>query len=146
MIGSLGEIIFEVSAGQVRTFDNLSRSGEARWALFEIIGRKPAREFLGAGLDSITFDITLLSAMGLNVAEELKALRTLRDKGEPVEFILNDAPISDHLWTLNSVDEKWRNVTNTGLLLSSVVSLYLMEYRRDPEEQVEEEESENAAE
>ena len=46
-IGSLGNVVFEVSSEKVKTLRDMQRQGSARFATHEIIGKKPLREFLG---------------------------------------------------------------------------------------------------
>ena len=45
-VGSLGSIIFMTSTQVVNTFHDYSRESSGRWAKHEIIGEKPAMEFL----------------------------------------------------------------------------------------------------
>ena len=46
-LGSLGDIVFEVSSREVVTFDGLKRNTKARYGSHEIIGQKPLLNIWG---------------------------------------------------------------------------------------------------
>jgi phage protein U len=131
LIGTLGDIVFEVSRDKVRTFDNLTRKGAARWATHDVVGKKPVREFIGQGLESISFTMHLSVSLGVNPLAEINKLRELRDKGTPMELVLNGTSISDNLWVLEDLSEDWRKLDNKGILLFADVDVSLQEYPRD---------------
>ena len=128
MIGSLGFIVFETSRERIRTFNDLKRSGNARWATHEIMGQKPVLEFLGPGAEQISltmrFDITL----GVKPADMLATLRATRDVGLATPFILGGKPVSDNLWVIESINESWQHIDNAGRLLVAEVEVVLLEY------------------
>lgn len=61
IVGCLGDVIFTVSRSVVRTLDNMTWSGSARYATHERHLTNALTEFTGLDPDKITFDI-LLSA------------------------------------------------------------------------------------
>lgn len=128
MIGSLGFIVFETSRERIRTFHDLKRSGNARWATHEIMGQKPVLEFLGPGAEQISltmrFDITL----GVKPADMLTTLRATRDVGLATPFILGGKPVSDNLWVIESINESWQHIDNQGRLLVAEAEVVLLEY------------------
>ncbi|MBQ9487275.1 MAG: phage tail protein [Selenomonadaceae bacterium] len=65
IIGAFGELVFEVSARRVVTFDSYKRTTKAKYATHEIIGRPPVLEFTGRELEEITLTITLISCLGV---------------------------------------------------------------------------------
>lgn len=131
MIGSLGDIVFEVSTDKVRTFDNLKRKGSGRWAVHDVVGKKPVREFIGQGAESISFSMQLSTALGVTPRDEIDKLRELRDKGTAVEFVLNGSSVGDNLWVVEDLSEDWRRLDNTGQLIYAELSVSLQEYPRD---------------
>lgn len=128
MIGTLGAVVFEVSADKVQTFDDFKRSGSGRWDTHDLWGRKPALEFKGPGLEQIGFSIHLDFSLGINPGEQLNLLRKMRDRGMAVPFILNGKPLTEHLWVVESVSEAWTQIDNKGSLLAADVELTLFEY------------------
>jgi len=128
VIGSYGEIVFEVSMDRVRTFDNFTRSGSGRWENHDIISLKPMPEFIGPGQEDISFSIRLDAAMGLNPENELQKLRDMRDTGEVAQLIIGSKPVTNNLWLLESLQEQQRVFDNKGRLILADVELSLKEY------------------
>ena len=128
MIGTLGEVVFEVSASKVKTFDSMKRSGSGRWATHEIIGQKPVMEFLGPGIEQISFNMRFDVFLGINPSDELVVLRQMRDAGEAVTLILEGQPVTDNLWVIESLSEDYPAIDNTGRILIANVDVSLKEY------------------
>ena len=100
MIGYLGDVVFEVSQQQVKTFGDLRRNASARLASHDLISRKPLLEFTGPALESLSFSMTLSSFLGIEPIEEVQTLRGMRDQGLTIPFILDGTPQSEGLWLL----------------------------------------------
>jgi phage protein U len=131
MIGTLGNVVFETSAEKVRTFSNFKRKNSARLATHELLGRKPVVEFIGPGIESISFTIRLDVLLGLNPLQEAKALRDLRDKGEAVELVIGGEPVSENLWVIEDMSEDWDCIDNQGNILVIELDISLKEYVRE---------------
>lgn len=127
-IGTLGGVVFEASSEKVQTFRDYARKSAARLATHEIIGQKPVMEFLGPGLDSISFTISLSAYFGVNPKEEAEKLRTIMQEGQAVDFIVADAPISENKWIIESVEETVSAHDEKGNIIRSDLSLTLQEY------------------
>lgn len=130
VIGSFGDVVFEVSRDKVKTFDEFKRSGSARWASHEIINKKQVMEFLGPGIETITFSIYLSSGLGVNPEEELKKIRKMRDEGTPKPLIIADNMVGENNWVLKSLDESSSKFDSKGNALVVVVNLTLDEYTK----------------
>lgn len=127
-LGSLGDIAFSVSAwNQIHTFDDLSRSAKVRTAQHDIIGDKPYTEYLGAGLQEISFKIKLNTQWGVNPAEEVKKLIAYCENGTVLTFSVGGKRIGNR-WIIESVGESVRHYDNRGSILAVDVSLILKEY------------------
>jgi phage protein U len=127
-IGSLGKVVFEVSAGKVRTFNNLRRSGSARFAYHNRQGGKELPEFLGPSAESISFDMRLSAYEGLNPSNEAKELRLMRDTGEAVLFILDGEPQGEGFWVVENISEDHNYLDNRGRPTVISCSISLKEY------------------
>lgn len=134
-IGSLGEIIFEASSERVRTIDNVRRKGAARWATHDVVGRKPSREFIGPGLESICFTMQFSVSHGVNPEDELKKLRKMRDEGKAASLILGGSPVGEGLWTIEDMAESHKKHDNKGAILFADVEINLMEYPKNDDAQ-----------
>lgn len=129
MIGSFGDIVFEASADRVRTFDEMKRASEARYAEHAVIGGKPKLEFLGPGLETISFQVLLSSSLGVDPDKELDALSEIRDAGEIRRLVIGSKPLGKFVLTSISANEGPRS--NRGRPTWISVELSLKEYIED---------------
>jgi phage protein U len=127
-IGGYGEVIFEVTPSSVHTFENFARSGSARWAEHDILLHKSRPEFLGPGLEEISFNMKLSAYLGINPATSLAILRRMRDEGEVSPLIIGNAPISDGYWLIDSISEDHTHYDNFGNLLQATIEVHMKEY------------------
>lgn len=127
-IGSLGPVVFRVSSVYVKTISDYARKSSARIATHEVIGQKPLSEFLGPGIDSISFGIKLSAFRGVNPKEEADKLRQLCLRGEAVDFVMSGSPVTHNRWLIESVDEDGNYYDAWGNIISSDVKLTLREY------------------
>ena len=127
-IGTLGDIVFEVSDSVVRTFKDYQRKTSARLATHEIIGQKPVTEFLGPNIDSISFSIKLSAFMRVNPTEEANKLRKIIENGEVVNLIVAGSPVADNKWIVESMDETVIANDGKGNIITSDVAITIQEY------------------
>ena len=125
-IGNFGDVIFEVSAKRVRTFDQFKRSSKARFARHDLMVSKPRLEHVGADLDEISFAIRLDIALGINPKEELEKIQAILASGE--DQLLMVGPQKVGRFVLESAEEDWPQVDNQGHILVAKVNLKLVEF------------------
>nr|WP_305146908.1 phage tail protein [Cloacibacillus evryensis] len=89
----------------VRTFSDLQQKSAARYAEHEVIGKKPVLEFLGPGLEEISFKVQLLSSLGVDPDKEIKVLQEMRDAGEVGQLIFGETKIGKFVITDLSASE-----------------------------------------
>lgn len=89
-------MVFETSAELIRPFDDYGRKTTARIATHEIIGKKPILEFLGPGIDDLSFTIKLNAFYGVNPKQEAQRLRTICQTGKYINFVINGSPVSEN--------------------------------------------------
>ena len=128
MIGSLGEVVFEVSTDIVRTFRDFQVQRNAKFSEHAIHGGKALLEFTGLAPASMSLSIRLDAGLGVNPKEELEALREILTDHEAVPFILDGEPQGDGLWVLEGLDESYEVIDNQGTFIALDVSLKLKEY------------------
>lgn len=126
-IGTLGSVVFETSSKTVKTFRDYKRNCSARIGTHEIIGRKPVLEFLGPGIETVTFSVLLNSALGVKPEEEIEKLRKIRDEGQVVHLIMNNKPVTNNKWMLESIDEE-NTLGKGGAIVAIKASISLKEY------------------
>ena len=127
-IGSLGDIVFTVSAMKVLTFKDYKRSTKARTASHDIIGQKPVMEFLGPAGEEISFTMDFLTGLGVDPATQAKKLRTMCETGEAVYFMLGNECIGANKWIVESIGESADVVDANGNIVNSRVDVTLQEY------------------
>lgn len=128
MIGSLGEVVFEVSTERVRTFRDFQIQRSAKYSEHSIHGRKGLLEFTGLSAASMSFSIRLDAGLGVNPKEELNTLHDILNKHKAVPFILDGEPQGDGLWVLEGLDENHEIIDKHGTSIAVEVSLKLKEY------------------
>ena len=128
MVGSLGDIVFEVSSESVRTFRDLSMQHSAKYANHEVHGGKALLEFTGLAPVATSLKVRLDAGLGVEPSEELNALREIFSKHEAIPFILDGEPQGEHLWVIETLNEDHQVLNNSGALIIVEVSLTLKEY------------------
>lgn len=127
-IGSLGDIVFEVSSRKVRTFKDYKRNTKAKYASHEIIGQKPILEFVAPEGEEITFTMQFSLQMGVDPTKEADKVRELCEKGMAMYFVLCNAVIGENQWVIESVGESAETIDNNGRVIVSQIEVTLKEY------------------
>lgn len=127
-IGSLGPVVFVVSAGAIRTIDEFNRSSAGRWAQHDILGKKPKKQFLGPGLDSVSFSVRFSASYGLNPRKELDRLTTLERSGKALPLIIGRKSVGVGLWTIANMSQDWTDLDGWGNVIDARVTITLEEY------------------
>lgn len=130
-IGCLGDIVFICSSREVHTFTDWERNSSARLASHNVMGGRPIIEFLGPDTQTITFTMQFNVFLGVNPAAEAEKIRQLCEAGCAMQLIINNSPIGDNLWVIESVGEKTLEWDNIGNILTSTVQVTLKEYVDD---------------
>ena len=128
MVGSLGEVVFDVSSESILTFDGMQYSHSAKYSEHSIIGRKGLLEFTGFSAATLSFTITLNAELGIDPKEQLDRLKEIFYNHEAVLFILNGEPQGENLWVIESLNEKHDDISRIGISNYIEVSLSLKEY------------------
>ena len=145
MIGSLGEVVFEVSENQILTFDGLTFQRKANYSEHSIHTKKGLLEFTGFSAMTASMNIALNEDLGINPRDELERLTEIFNNHEAVSFILNGNPQGDGLWVIESMSLNYNFISNIGEPKVIEVSLNLKEYIEinESESEVTDEEFEN---
>lgn len=128
MIGFFGDIIFETSDKRIMTFSELNRNAAGRWATHETIGSKPASEFLGPGLDTISFTVNLNGSFGTKPRTEMDKWIRKERAGEVAPLVIGNRVLGLDKWKIISVSQMWNVVLSKGEIFSGSVDIELEEY------------------
>ncbi len=126
MIGTLGQVVFEVSADKVRTTSDFKRKRAANYAEHAVLDRKPILQYVGPALDEISFRIRLDAAQGINPSRELISLEKILLAGDELMLIIGGQPLGK--FVLEELNEAWTRQDGQGRLMVAEVDLKLKEY------------------
>lgn len=130
-IGSLGDIVFEVSDRTVKTLRNLAWSGTARIAEHERHLQKSLVEFCGTDPDEITFDLKLSAYLGVAPMDEINKIVEYKENGIAVVFVLGTQRYGKYQWLIVKYKIKAENFDKSGNLTSADVAVSLKEYVKE---------------
>ena len=130
-IGCFGGIAFEVSSSKVETFDNYKRETKARYAAHDVMNSVPIQEFLGPDGETISFTMNFNQFWGVEPTTEVNKIREMCRKGQAEYFILNNSPVGDNKWVIESVSEAAEAWDNMGNIILSSINVTLREYVED---------------
>ena len=127
-IGCLGEIIFEVSSEQIRTFSNMQWSGSVRYGVHDRHLNNAFTEFTGIEPDEISFDMSLSSSLGISPMEEIVKLWTYERNGQTLPLIIGEKAYGKYRWCIKNHTVKMETYDKLGNLDGATVSVDLLEY------------------
>lgn len=127
MIGSFGEVVFEVSADKVLTPTEISRTTASRWTNHEVLGKKPVSEFVGPGLDTVSLTLILNAYLGVNVKQTMDKLLDYCRTGEAHTLVIGDV-IGVDRWKITTVTQNWAHLDGAGHVISGSVDATFEEY------------------
>jgi len=127
-IGTLGDIVFEVSDQTVRTFDELVQRTAGRWEVHQPIGAPVKPEFLGQEQGIIEFDIHLNAQLGINPREEKEKIEAMVSDGSHAPLMLGNRPITNHDWYIEQCETTLNHVDAMGLIHVAQIHLTIREY------------------
>ncbi len=127
-IGTLGQIVFEVSDKKILTFNGMTRDVSGRWVEHEVMGVKPKPEFLGAGNQKINLPITLSAGLGVRPRKMLELVESMVESGDAEYLIINCRPVGRHPFRLTASSETWDRMYRRGELAKASLTITLEEY------------------
>jgi len=131
VIGALGDIVFTVSSRTLRTISSVKWSGAARYSTHRRHGTHALTEFTGLDPDTLSFEMVLLSSLGVNPMDELVKLWDYERNARAVPLVIGDHAYGKYRWSVVSHDIKVQHFDAAGRLMSVTVSVKLQEYLRE---------------
>lgn len=128
IIGCLGDVIFTVSRSVVRTLDNMTWSGSARYATHERHLTNALTEFTGLDPDKITFDILLSAELGVDPIAEVVKLWNIERSGRAVPLTVGTKGYGKYRWNITKHEMKMKTFYKNGDVHTATVSVSLQEY------------------
>ena len=127
--GNFAKLIsFETSDKKILTFREFKREGEARWHKHDRANKRPMPEFIGPGLDTISFEIHLDARHGVKPRKTMTNIRKHRNAGTPEYLVIKGANVCANKLVITKTSETWDEVWNKGELVRATMEITLMEY------------------
>jgi phage protein U len=127
-IGTIGDIVFEVSSERVHTFDGLIQRTGGRWEDHQPIGAPVRPEFLGPDQGVMEFNIKLHASLGVNPKTEKEKIEAMVISGHHAPFMLGNAPIGEGNWYIATCETTHEIIDNAGRLLKASLHITLREH------------------
>jgi phage protein U len=128
MIGYFGDVIFETSDSRILNFSDFTLDCEGRYEVHEVIGKKPKTEFVGPGLNTISFTLNLNGNHGVKPRDEMTRWIVLVNSGQAFSLVLGGRVLGADKWVVKSISEAWDTFFNIGELFSGKIDVTLEEY------------------
>lgn len=130
IVGSLGDIIFEVSDSVVKTLRDATMSGSARLQEHERHLQKSLVEFCGSNACEVNFKLRLSAYLGVDVKAEKEKIVTYTESGTALVFILGTERLGEHMWMIEKYKFNLESHNGAGNTTSIDASVSLKEYAK----------------
>lgn len=128
MLGTLGDVVFEVNTDKVRTWQDMAFTYKTSYAEHKILGRGVMLEFTGQEATTCTFTLRLDATHGLSPYQELMALRKMAREHQAIDFVIGGEPVGSGEWVIEELDVSAERFAIGGEMILSVVNVRLREY------------------
>ncbi len=127
-IGSLGDIVFEVSDDHVLTPKDMNYQVGARYSTHNRLQKRPLLEYEGPDLDTYSLTITLSTFFGIYPRKNMYKLNEACRKGTPLRLVIGKTHFGKYKWVITKTSCDLKYVDNKGRILKIVMKLSLKEY------------------
>lgn len=127
-VGSLGKIIFSVSANKIQTFSGFKLKASASFGSHKRHCSNEFVEFTGNNAGTASLDITLSQILGSDVETELKRLDTYKKTGETLKLVIGKKKIGDYRWVITDYTVTPTLYGKKSEIITANVSISLKEY------------------
>ena len=124
-VGTLGNVVFEVSDTRVFTPSQVTRERKARIEEHQVQGALPCVDCIAPELGTFSISMTLSAALGVNPMREADSLGAMCKRGEVNRLILGGLNWGKVI--IESVTQDWRN-SGPGGVHTIGLTLALKEY------------------
>lgn len=126
-IGTLGDIVFTVSAKTIQTFDGLQIDSATNYAKHTRHNKKPLLEFQYNDTDTASFTIYLSVFLGVNPGKMQDKIDKYRKKGKILTLVIGGKKYGKK-WVITKHAKGYEKFDNKGNLLAAKSSISLEEY------------------
>lgn len=126
-IGTLGDIVFTVSAKTVQTFEGLKIESKTNYAKHTRHNKKPLLEFQYNENDTASFSIYLSAFLGVNPLAMQKKIDTYREEGKILSLVIGGKKYGGK-WVITSHSKDYDRFDGKGNLLTAKSNISIEEY------------------
>ena len=129
-IGSLGDIVFEVTDDHALTFQSMNYSVGARYSTHNRMNKRPLAEYNGPDAESLSLTITLSTFLGIYPRKNMYKINKACREGTPMRLVIGKTQFGRYKWVITKTSCDLQHVDNKGRILKIVMKLTLKEYAR----------------
>ncbi len=129
-IGSLGDILFEVSTDKIQTLRNAQYSGSALIQQHQLHLGTALAEFMGDAAQTFTFSIRVSEYLGASPKDVINKICKYTRDGEALKLVIGKYKIGRNKWLINSYQVLFELYNKVGNFTSADITLTLTEYAR----------------
>ena len=127
-IGYLGDILFVTNSGIVKPPKNIQWSGSVRYTEHQRHLNNALTEFTGIDADKMSFDMTLMAELGVDVMAELVKIWDYERKATTLPLVIGEKAYGKYRWTIKNHKINLKYFDPAGNVSAADVSLNLLEY------------------
>lgn len=128
-IGNFGSLItFETRDTRILTFSGFKHEVSAGTSQHTRFGQKPAVEFTGPQLGTVSFEIILNASHGVKPRATLTALEEAVESGYTGILVIGGKQVGTGEWMITNLSESWDYLYDGGELVSAKANITLQEY------------------
>lgn len=128
IIGSLGDILFEVSEETMALINGMTWSGEANIATHQRAGGANLIEFTGTAAQSFSFELTLSGYLMQDPGAMRDQLIAYWSSGTPVTLVFGSKRFGRYKWLVTGWSDSDIKTLKNGDILSEKLSVNLTEF------------------
>lgn len=116
VIGTFGEVVFEVSRERAASFSSYEHEAGARLGTAEIIGGEPLTEFLGPDSQTISMPLRLIAELGVDPQTEYDRLHEILTQGLASSLVIANRPVggSGARWIIERLNASHSHFAGDG--------------------------------
>lgn len=130
-IGSLGDIIFEVSDDIIQSISKVEYSGSSNVTTHAMRLRKGKPEFTGTNLDQISMTVRVAKILGADPEEMISKVRTYMEDGTILRLQIGKKTVGSYRWMINKYKVTYEDYDRQGNLVDANVNISLIEYPKE---------------
>lgn len=131
IIGTLGDIVFEVSSKTIMTINKFSRSKSATFQSHSVHLRTGLLEFTGSEPESLSISIKISRYLGADPIYVYSKIAEYQTNGTAVSLVIGSEIYGSYKWVVSKCKAAYNYYDRFGNVTDMDVSLTLTEYVKE---------------